>query len=65
MRHVEIRNSWLQEEMREGRVLVHKVVGTDNPADLMTKILKTGEIDDRVRGMSIRIQHHQAGVPIV
>ena len=38
MRHLEIRDLWLQKEIREGRVVVHKVLGTENPADLMTKI---------------------------
>ena len=58
MRHVEIRDLWLQKEVREGKVLVHKVVGTESPADLMTKILKIGENGDRLRGMSIRMEHH-------
>ena len=53
MRHLEIRDLWLQKEIREGRVLVHKVLGTENPADLMTKILTVKEIDDRLRRMSI------------
>jgi hypothetical protein len=50
---LEIRDLWLQKEIREGRVLVHKVLGTENPADLMTKILTVKEIDDRLRRMSI------------
>ena len=53
MRHIEIRDLWLQKEIREGKVVVHKVLGTENPADLMTKILTVKEIDDRLRRMSI------------
>ena len=56
MRHLEIRDLWLQKEIREGRVLVHKVLGTENPADLMTKILTVKEIDDRLRRMSIQMK---------
>ena len=56
MRHLEIRDLWLQKEIREGRVLVHKVLGTENPADLMTKILTVKEIDDRLRRMSIHMK---------
>ena len=37
MRHLEIRDLWLQKEVREGKGLVHTVPGTSNPADLMTK----------------------------
>ena len=56
MRHVEIRDLWLQKEVREGKVLVHKVLGTENPADLMTKVLTIGEIEDRLRGLNIRME---------
>ena len=31
----------------------HKVLGTENPADLMTKILTIKEIEDRLKNMSI------------
>ena len=48
MRHIEIRDLWLQKEVREGRLKVVKVVGSENPADLMTKILNIGEIEDRL-----------------
>ena len=44
MRHIEIRDLWLQKEVREGKVKVVKVLGSENPADLMTKILNFGEI---------------------
>ena len=56
MRHLEIRDLWLQKEIREGRVLVHKVLGTENPADLMTKILTVGEIEERLKRMSITMK---------
>ena len=56
MRHLEIRDLRLQKEIRDGKVEVHKVLGTENPADLMIKILTVGEIEDRLRGMSIRME---------
>ena len=56
MRHLEIRDLWLQKEIREGRVVVHKVLGTENPADLMTKILTVKEIEERLRRMSIHMK---------
>ena len=34
MKHLEIRDLWLQKEVHEGRVVVHKVLGTENPSDL-------------------------------
>ena len=53
MRHVEIRDVWLQREIGEGRVWVFKVKGDENPADLMTKILKLEEIRTRLGRLSI------------
>ena len=55
MRHLDIRDLWLQKEVGEGKVVVSKVVGTENPADLMTKILGKGEIEERIVGMGMRV----------
>ena len=52
MRHLEIRDLWLQKEVREGRVEVNKIPGAENPADLMTKILSFQEVKERLRGMN-------------
>ena len=40
---------------------VHKVLGTENPADLMTKILTIGEIEDRLKGMSMVMRDRYEG----
>ena len=53
MRHVEIRDLWLQREVGEGRVRIFKVKGDENPADLMTKILKLEEIRTRLGRLGI------------
>ena len=53
MRHLEIRDLWLQKEVREGKLRVVKVKGSENPADLMTKILNIGEIEERLRRMNL------------
>ena len=56
MRHLEIRDLWLQQEVREGKVEVYKVEGIENPADLMTKILSLGDISTRLLGMHISLK---------
>ena len=61
MRHLEIRDLWLQREVREGRIVVEKILGSRNPADLMTKILTTKEIEDRLRGMNIEFKRSLRG----
>ena len=68
MRHLEIRDLWLQKEVREGKVVVNKILGTENPADLMTKILSLGDIEDRLKGMNLYMRkpkevHHVYGEP--
>ena len=53
MRHLEIRDLWLQAEVEQGKLEVHKVRGDQNPADLMTKILSLGEVVDRFGWMNL------------
>ena len=56
MKHLEIRDLWLQREVALGKVTVNKVDGKKNPADLMTKYLRKEEIEERLQLMGIRIQ---------
>ena len=56
MKHLEIRDLWLQKEVKEGKVVVHKVLGTENPSDLGTKILNAAEITERLEGMNLEAQ---------
>ena len=53
MKHLEIKDLWLQGEIQGGKVKVRKVWGTENPADLMTKILSREEIRERLERMQI------------
>ena len=53
MRHIEVRELWLQEEVRRASVVVKKVAGLENPADLMTKFLARTEVVDRLHRMGI------------
>ena len=56
MKHLEIRDLWLQREVSLGKVVVNKVDGKKNPADLMTKYLRKEEIEERLQLMGIRIE---------
>ena len=56
MRHLEIRDMWLQREVREGGLEVSKVHGQDNPADLMTKILNVKDISSRLGWMNLTME---------
>eukprot|EP00973_Karenia_brevis_P004010 552149-Karenia_brevis.AAC.1 len=52
MKHLEIRDLWLQKEVYDGK-LVHKVPGEENPADLMTKVFRNKDIDSSLKRMHI------------
>ena len=56
MRHIEIRDLWLQKEVLEGKVLGSKVPATENLAVLMTKLLSLKDIMLRLEKMTIRAQ---------
>ena len=59
MKHLEIRDLWLQREVGLGNVLVNKVEGPRNPADLLTKYLKRWEIELRLKLMGLRVEWSQ------
>ena len=61
MRHLELRDLWIQKEVREGKLEVSKIGGDENPADLMTKLLSLEEIEVRLRGMNIRLERGSQG----
>ena len=56
MRHIEIRDLWLQKEVLEGKVLVNKFEGKENPADLMTKLLGVKDIKSRLEKMNLKVE---------
>ena len=39
IRHLDTQSLWIQDALRERRLALHKVPGTCNPADMMTKAL--------------------------
>ena len=54
LRHIQVRDLWLQQEVKEKKLSVHKVDTKVNPADLGTKSLTSEEIAKHVEtlGMS-------------
>ena len=47
VRHVEVKFLWIQEAVRVGRVVVTKIPGKENPADVLTKPVSVKEAVDR------------------
>ena len=56
MRHLELRDLWLQKEVGEGKAVVRKVLGTRNPADAMTKFLRRAELQERLSMLGLDLE---------
>ena len=52
MRHVKVGSLWIQQKCDEGELVFNKVLGTSNPADLMTKHLGQQVIDKHMCAVS-------------
>ena len=58
MRHIELRDLWIQKEVGEGKVRVSKLAGARNPADVGTKFLSVDELRDKLGLVNLRLQWH-------
>ena len=61
MRHLEIRDLWLQKEVADGKLEIEKILGIENPADLMTKMLGFAEVCKRLDAMNIAVRLPKVG----
>ena len=55
MRHIEVKDLWLQEAVCRGRIRLQKVDGRHNPADLFTKFLSATDICKCCKSLSVSI----------
>ena len=53
MRHVEVAVLWIQEQEARRQLPLHKILGTLNPADLMTKNLCRAELDKYLQMLNV------------
>ena len=56
MRHIEVKELWLQEAVCRGKIKLYKVLGTKNPADMFTKYLPQEEVLKHLSRLSIRLR---------
>ena len=56
MRHIEVKNLWLQEAVCRGRIKIVKISGKGNPADIFTKYHGAKELQERCDNLSIEIK---------
>ena len=60
MRHINISSLWIQEKQDLHQLEMRKVLGTENPADLMTKYLTRSVIDTHLEFLSQRRESGRA-----
>ena len=56
MRHIELRDLWLQREVCDGKVVISQIAGSRNPADAMTKFLSRSQLRERLAALGISLQ---------
>ena len=64
MRHVKVGMLWVQEKVEDGELEVKKVLGTENPADAMTKNLSGGKIRELMEKISQEERIGRAGMSL-
>ena len=62
-KHVEVKFLWIQEVVRGSRIVVQRVAGDRNPADLLTKPHSAGRIGEVVSWVGSRILRRRCGPP--
>ncbi len=53
MRHLHVKQLYLQQEVREGRLIVHKVSSEENVADVLTKHMPPGKFQLAAENLGI------------
>ena len=53
-RHINVQYLWIQERVREGQLGLTKVLGKDNPADMMTKAVGSETLQQHLKFMNFR-----------
>ena len=56
IRHLDTGSLWLQQAVKDKQIGLLKVKGTENPADLMTKVLTEKDIQERLYRLNIGLK---------
>ena len=60
IRHLHCADLWVQEKVRTEAVLLEKVLGTENPADMFTKYLDRGALDKAIAKLNLEFRSGRA-----
>ena len=61
IRHIEVKHLWLQQAVAEGRFRLAKLVGTENPADVLTKYRGLPEARKLLGSVSVEVVAKSSG----
>ena len=59
VRHMEVKYLWLQEAVRDKRIMVKKILGTQNPADALTKPKACHEVAGLLERVGIKVKERE------
>ena len=62
VRHMEVKYLWIQEGLRKKRFTVHKVLGLDNPGDIMTKPHSIRDIENNMSTMGCEVMSESRSI---
>ena len=57
VRHIEVNQLWLQDKVSQGDIVIHKVKGTENLADALTKYVLAGDLNFHIENSGIREEY--------
>ena len=60
LRHIEVKELWLQEAVCRGRITLRKIEGSKNPADIFTKYLSNDEIVRHLKSINVNLKLRQS-----
>ena len=53
VRHIEVHQLWVQEKVSRGEIVINKVRGEDNIADILTKFVDREKIDQAIKNAGL------------
>jgi hypothetical protein len=53
VRHIEVHQLWVQEKVSRGEIVINKVRGEDNIADILTKFVDREKIDQAIKSAGL------------
>ena len=60
LRHLDVEDLWVQEQVRNKKIHLQKVLGTDNPADVFTKYVEHPTMTKALASMGLQMESGRA-----